>query len=88
METMKTLFIMVKCDLGSADAVGNAIVDKSGSEVEVYSITGRYDLLVKSNFNDVDEVAAYVQSFIHTIPGVRDTYTFVSFRAYGDFSVF
>ncbi len=85
---MRTLFIMVKCELGAADTVGNTIVDKSPSEVEVYSITGQYDLLVKSNFNDVDEVAAYVQSFIHGIPGVKDTYTFVSFRAYGNFSVF
>jgi DNA-binding Lrp family transcriptional regulator len=85
---MRTLFVMVKCDLGSADAVGNAIVDKSTAEVEVYSITGRYDLLVKSSFNDADEIAAYVQNFIHAIPGVKDTYTFVSFRAYGDFSVF
>ena len=85
---MKTLFIMVKCDLGAADQVGNTIVDRSEAEVEVYSITGQYDLLVKSNFNDVDEVAAYVQNFIHKIPGVKDTYTFVSFRAYGNFSVF
>jgi DNA-binding Lrp family transcriptional regulator len=85
---MKTLFVMVKCDLGSTDAVGDTIVDKSAGQVEVYSITGRYDLLVKTNFEDVDEVSRYVQKFIHTIPGVEDTYTFVSFRAYGNFSVF
>ena len=85
---MKTLFIMVKCELGSADAVGDTIVDKSTSEVEVYSITGQYDLLVKAKFTEVDEISAYVQTFIHTIPGVKDTYTFVSFRAYGHFSVF
>ncbi|WP_088347876.1 MULTISPECIES: disulfide bond formation protein B [Rhodomicrobium] len=86
--TMKTLFVMVKCDLGAADSVGNIIVDKSPAQAEVYSTTGRYDLLVKASFNDVDEIAAYVQTFIHGIPGVKDTYTFVSFRAYGDFTVF
>ena len=85
---MKTLFVMVKCELGSADAVGNTIVDKSTSQVEVYSTTGRYDLLVKTSFEDVDEVSDYVQKFIHAIPGVKDTYTFVSFREYGNFSVF
>lgn len=85
---MKTLFIMVKCDLGRADNVGNAIVDKSPSDVEVYSITGQYDILVKTNFTDVDEISAYVQTFIHSISGVKDTYTFVSFRAFGNFSVF
>ena len=87
---MKTLFVMVKCELGAADRVGNTIVDKSdgGGEVEVYSITGNYDLLVKTHFTEVDEIAAYVQTFIHTIPGVKETYTFVSFRAYGHFSVF
>ena len=85
---MKTLFVMVKCDLGSTDSVGDTIVDKSAGQVEVYSITGRYDLLVKTNFENVDEVSAYVQKFIHAIPGVKDTYTFVSFRAYGNFSVF
>jgi DNA-binding Lrp family transcriptional regulator len=87
-EVMKTLFVMVKCELGAADQVGDTIVDKSASEVEVYSITGQYDLLVKANFNEVDEISAYVQTFIHSIPGVKDTYTFVSFRAYGHFSVF
>jgi DNA-binding Lrp family transcriptional regulator len=85
---MKTLFIMVKCDLGCADNVGNAIVDKSQSDVEVYSITGQYDILVKTNFTDVDEISGYVQKFIHSISGVKDTYTFVSFRAFGNFSVF
>jgi DNA-binding Lrp family transcriptional regulator len=85
---MKTLFVMVKCDLGVADAVGNAIVDKSGSDVEVYSTTGSYDLLVKTHFTDVDEISAYVQTVIHAVPGVKETYTFVSFRAYGNFSVF
>ncbi len=85
---MRTLFVMVKCDLGRADAVGDVIVDKSPSDVEVYSIAGHYDLLVKANFNNIDETSNYVQTFLHKIPGVKDTYTFVSFRAYGNFSVF
>jgi DNA-binding Lrp family transcriptional regulator len=85
---MKTLFIMVKCDLSTSDSVGNMIVDKSPAPVEVYSTTGSYDLLVKTNFENVDEISEYVQTFIHKIPGVKDTYTFVSFRAYGNFSVF
>ena len=85
---MRTLFVMVKCDLGRADSVGDDIVDKSPSTVEVYSITGQYDLLVKTSFDDLDEISAYVQKIVHGISGVKDTYTFVSFRAYGNFSVF
>jgi len=83
---MKTLFVMVKCDLGRAEAVGNMIVDRASSKVEAYSITGDYDLLVKTEFQDIDEVSRFVQEFLHSIAGVKETYTFVSFRAYGDFS--
>jgi DNA-binding Lrp family transcriptional regulator len=82
---MKTLFVMVKCELGCAESVGNAIVDQRSSAAEVFSITGEYDLLVKTSFREMDEVSDFVQKFLHKLSGVRDTYTFVSFRAYGHF---
>jgi DNA-binding Lrp family transcriptional regulator len=83
---MKTLFVMVKCDLGRAEAVGSMIVNRTGSKAEAYSITGNYDLLVKTEFQEIEEVAKFVQEFLHSIPGIKDTYTFVSFKAYGDFT--
>ncbi|MGF1620020.1 MAG: Lrp/AsnC family transcriptional regulator [Rhodomicrobiaceae bacterium] len=85
---MKTLFVLMKCALGKAEEVGNAIVDLGIEGVEVYSITGPYDLLVKAHFADVEEIADTVQDKLHRVPGVLDTNTFVSFRMYGHYSVF
>jgi hypothetical protein len=40
---MKTLFVLMKCALGKAEEVGNAIVDLGIEGVEVYSITHLYE---------------------------------------------
>jgi len=85
---MNTLFVLMKCELGKTEEVGNAIVDLGIEGVEVYSITGQYDLLIKTRFTDVEEIAETVQEKLHTVPGVIDTNTFVSFRMYGHYSVF
>lgn len=84
---MNTLFVMIKTDLGRTNEVGDAIVNRGGEAVEVYSITGEYDLLVKARFREIDQVAAFVHEQLHPMPGVRETHTVVSFQRYGDFTV-
>jgi len=85
---MNTLFVLVKCALGKTEEVGNAIVDLGIDGIEVYSITGEHDLLVKTGFTDVDEISEIVQDKLHHVDGVISTHTFVSFRMYGHYSVF
>jgi DNA-binding Lrp family transcriptional regulator len=78
------LFVLAKCNLGEAEAVGNHIADQIPEVAEVYSITGDHDLLLKIPFDDVGEVQDIVQHKLHRIPGLRETQTMLSFRVYGE----
>ena len=51
---MKTIFVMVKCDLGKAYAVADAAVGEIEQVSEVYSTSGQYDLLMKCYLPDSD----------------------------------
>ena len=85
---MNTLFVLMTCELGMTEQVGDASVDPIPEAQEVYSITGSYDLLVKARFDDAEAVSAFVQKKLHTLPGVKETHTFVSFQRFGDFPAF
>lgn len=85
---MNTLFVLMKCELGQTEAVGDAIVDTIPEAQEVHSITGEYDLLVKARFDSAEGVSDFVQAKLHRLPGVKETHTFVSFQRFGDFPAF
>ena len=44
---MKTIFVMMKCELGKAYKVAEEAVETVEQVSEVYSISGQYDLLLK-----------------------------------------
>ncbi len=79
---MKVIFVQVKCELGKAYQVANHIVDTVESVSEVHSTSGQYDLLVKCCLGDGDDIGHFVTEHIQTIPGVRDTFTLIAFKAF------
>ena len=44
---MHAVFVMIKCELGKSYEVADYIVDNIEETAEVYSVSGKYDLLVK-----------------------------------------
>ena len=44
---MKTIFVMMKCELGKAYKVAEEAVETVEQVSEVYSVSGQYDLLMK-----------------------------------------
>jgi DNA-binding Lrp family transcriptional regulator len=78
---MKTIFVMVKCELGQAYQVAAAAVEVEQVS-EVYSISGQYDLMLKCYLGDEVNVGHFVCETVQTIPGVRDTYTVITFKAF------
>ena len=48
-----------------------------------YSITGQYDLLAKLYISDVDGLGRLIERDIHAIPHIRDTFTILTFEAFG-----
>lgn len=79
---MQTIFVQVKCELGRAYEVADAAVDLENVS-EVHSISGQYDLMVKCFLEDGQDLGQYVVETIQTLPGVKDTFTLIAFKAFG-----
>lgn len=80
---MRTIFVKIKCALGKAYAVADAVVEEVDEASEVHSTSGDYDLLVKCYLNDDDDVGRFVTDKLQTLPGVKDTFTLIAFKAFG-----
>jgi DNA-binding Lrp family transcriptional regulator len=78
---MKAFFVQIKCELGKAYEVAAALVDAEIAS-EVYSTAGDYDLLAKFYVNEDDDIGHFVNQKVHAIPGIRNTFTTVTFRAF------
>ena len=81
---MKTIFVMVKCDLGKAYAVADQAVLELEQVSEVYSTSGQYDLLVKCYLPETTDIGHFVTERLQTLPGVRDTFTIIAFKAFSE----
>lgn len=79
---MQTIFIQVKCDLGRAYDVADAAVQTVDQVSEVHSTSGNYDLLLKCYLDDEIDIGHFVNERIQVLPGVRDTYTIIAFKAF------
>lgn len=79
---MKTIFVMVKCDLGQAYKVADEAVEKIEQVSEVHSTSGQYDLLMKCYLADDVDIGHFVTETIQTLPGVKDTFTLIAFKAF------
>jgi DNA-binding Lrp family transcriptional regulator len=79
---MQTIFVMVKCELGKSYEVADNAAEMTQSISEVYSISGQYDLLMKCYLNRDDDIGHFVTGQIQTIPGVKDTFTLITFKAF------
>jgi DNA-binding Lrp family transcriptional regulator len=79
---MQTIFVMVKCELGKAYEVADEAVQNIEQVSEVHSISGQYDLLVKCYLQDGQDIGHFVNEQIHRLPGVKDTFTLITFKAF------
>jgi len=81
---MKTIFVMVKCDLGKAYAVADEAVLNVEQVSEVYSTSGQFDLLMKCYLPEAVDIGRFVTERLQTLPGVRDTFTIIAFKAFSE----
>jgi DNA-binding Lrp family transcriptional regulator len=79
---MRAVFVMLKTDPGHITEVANAIAEID-SFSEAYSISGQYDLLVKLYVDDMNAIGHLIEREIHPIPHIRETYTLLTFEAFG-----
>jgi DNA-binding Lrp family transcriptional regulator len=79
---MQTIFVQVKCELGRAYQVADEAVQEIEQVSEVHSISGQYDLLLKCYLPDGQDIGHFVTEKIQTLPGVKDTFTLIAFKAF------
>jgi DNA-binding Lrp family transcriptional regulator len=78
---MKALFVQIKCELGAAYDVAAALVDAEIAS-EVYSTAGDFDLLVKFYVDEGTDIGHFVTESVQRVPGIKDTRTIVTFKAF------
>jgi len=79
---MKTIFVMVKCELGKAYTVADEVVQEVEEVSEVYSISGEFDLMMKFYLPDDADIGHFVTERVQRLPGIKDTFTLIAFKAF------
>ncbi|MDQ0345612.1 Lrp/AsnC ligand binding domain-containing protein [Ancylobacter vacuolatus] len=78
---MVPFFMQIKCQLGRAYEVANAIADAEIAS-EIYSTAGEFDLLVKFYVPDGTDIGHFVNEKVQLFPGIQDTRTLITFKAF------
>jgi len=80
---MRAIFVMIKCDMGQAYRVAREAADTIPQLSELFSTSGQYDLLGKFYLEQDQDVGLFVTERVQTLSGVKDTYTLITFNAFG-----
>jgi DNA-binding Lrp family transcriptional regulator len=80
---MRAIFVQIKCEMGQAYKVAREAADTIDELSELFSTSGQYDLLGKFYLDYGQDVGLFVTERIQTLPGVKDTYTLITFNAFG-----
>lgn len=80
---MQTIFVQVKCERGRAYQVADLAVRTLEPVSEVYSTSGQYDLIMKFHLSADMDVGHFVTEQVQTLEGVADTFTIITFKAFG-----
>lgn len=80
---MKAIFVQIKCEMGKAYQVAQDAADTIPEISELFSTSGQYDLLGKFYLENDQDIGLFVTERIQTLAGVRDTYTLITFNAFG-----
>lgn len=78
---MVTAIILIKAKRTSVSDVAQKMVDISGVS-EVYSVSGRYDLIAIIRVKSNDDLAALVTDKMRSIEGIEHTETMLAFKAF------
>ena len=78
---MQTFFVEIKCVLGRTYEVASALAEAEIAS-EIYSTAGSFDILAKFYVEAGVDIGHFVGQHVHTIPGIADTRTLITFKAF------
>src|SRR3569832_1074097 len=79
---MVPFFIQIKCKLGQSYTVANKLAEAEIAS-EIYSPAGHYDLQDKFYVDEATDIGHFVNEKVQVIPGIQDTHTIITFKAFG-----
>jgi len=80
---MRAIFVQIKCEMGTAYRVAERAAEEIAELSELYSTSGQYDLLGKFYLGAETDIGRFVTERIQGLQGVKDTYTLITFNAFG-----
>ncbi len=78
---MTTAMVLMLCERTAIVSVAQALAEIPGV-AEVYSVSGRYDLVAIVRLRNEDDLADLVTAKLVQVEGITRTETLVAFRAY------
>lgn len=78
---MVTAIVLIDVERGKVNSVAENLVDLPGV-AEVYSVSGRYDLVAIIRVRTNDEMANLITNHMQTLEDITSTETMLAFRAY------
>ena len=78
---MVTAFVFITTERNQINEVAEKLADIKGVS-EVYSISGRFDLIAMVRVRENEELAELVTNHMVKVGGIRDTETHIAFRAF------
>ena len=81
---MKTIFVMVKCELGQAYAVADEAVQRRRAGLRGLFDLGPIRSLMKFYLPETADIGHFVTERVQTLPGVKDTFTIIAFKAFSE----
>ena len=79
---MRAIFVQIKCEMGQAYRVAREAADSIPEMSELFSTSGQYDLLGKFYLDSDQDIGLFVTEKIQTLPGVKDTFTLIAYKAF------
>lgn len=78
---MQTFFMQIKCKLGQTYQVATDLAEAEIAS-EIYSVAGHYDILAKFYVDDGVDIGHFVAQKVQKLPGIQDTLTLITFKAF------
>ncbi len=83
---MITTIILIKTEQTQINDVGNKLAELEGV-TEVYSVTGRYNLIAVLRNKKLDDIDEIVTKKINAINGIKKTETMMAYRLISKFDI-
>ena len=62
--------------------VADEAVENVQQVSEIHSTSGQYDLLMKCYLPDTTDIGHFVTERVQMLPGIKDTFTIIAFKAF------